>query len=60
MEKNIALKVNDKDNVATIFANGIVNGNVGEVRDKKGNAHELTVIGDVQYGNKIGIAHIKK
>lgn len=60
MEKNIALKVNDKDNVATIFANGIVNGNVVEVRDKKGNAHELTVIGDVPYGHKIAIAPIKK
>lgn len=60
MEKNIALKVNDKDNVATIFANGIVNGNVVEVRDKKGNARELTVIGDVPYGHKIAIAPIKK
>ena len=33
----IALKVNDLDNVATIFANGIVDGTVVEVRDKKGN-----------------------
>ena len=32
----IALKVNDRDNVATIFANGIHNGSEVELRDKKG------------------------
>lgn len=35
MEIKLALKVNDKDNVATIFANGITNGTEVEIRDKK-------------------------
>ena len=38
MEIKLALKVNDKDNVATIFANGITDGTEVEIRDKKGNA----------------------
>ena len=54
----IALKVNDKDNVATIFANGIVDGTVVEVRDKKGNSEEITVKGDVPYGHKIAVKDI--
>ena len=45
MEIKLALKVNDKDNVATIFANGITDG---------------TVIGDVPYGHKIAVRDIKK
>ena len=36
MEIKLALKVNDKDNVATIFANGITDGTEVEIRDKKG------------------------
>ena len=36
MELKLALKVDDLDNVATIFANGIVDGAKVEVRDKKG------------------------
>ena len=36
MELKLALKVDDLDNVATIFANGIVDGTQVEVRDKKG------------------------
>ena len=36
MERKLALKVDDLDNVATIFANGIVDGAKVEVRDKKG------------------------
>ena len=34
MELKLALKVDDLDNVATIFANGIVNGMEVEIRDK--------------------------
>lgn len=45
MEIKLALKVNDKDNVATIFANGITDGTEVEIRDKKGNAETVTVIG---------------
>ena len=59
-EAKIALHVNDKDNVATIFANGIVDGTQVEVRDKKGNSEIMTVIGDVPYGHKIALRDIAK
>ena len=52
MELKIALKVDDKDNVATIFANGITDGTEVEIRDKKGNADLVNVIGDIPYGHK--------
>ena len=58
MALNLALKVNDKDNVATIFANGITDGTQVEVRDKKGNSQLLTVHGDVPYGHKIALTDI--
>ena len=32
----LALKVNDKDNVATIFAEQVQGGDVIQIRDKKG------------------------
>ena len=57
---NLALKVNDLDNVATIFANGITDGTIIEVRDKKGNSENVKVIGDVPYGHKIAVKDIKK
>ena len=60
MSVNIALKVTDLDNVATIFANGITDGTEVEVRDKKGNAETVKVIGDVTYGHKIAVKDIKK
>jgi altronate dehydratase small subunit len=60
MELKLALKVDDLDNVATIFANGIVDGTVIEVRDKKGNMEEITVHGDVPYGHKIALYDLKK
>ena len=41
MELKIALKVDDKDNVATIFANGITDGTEVEIRDKKGNVDTI-------------------
>lgn len=58
MALNLALKVSDKDNVATIFANGITDGTQVEVRDKRGESALLTVHGDVPYGHKIAIAEI--
>ena len=60
MSVNIALKVTDLDNVATIFANGITDGTEVEVRNKKGNAETVKVIGDVPYGHKIAVKDIKK
>ena len=40
-ELKIALKVNDLDNVATIFANDVTDGTVVEMRDKKGTPFAL-------------------
>ncbi len=59
-ELKIALRVNDLDNVATIFANGICDGMEVEIRDKKGNKEKATVIGDVPYGHKIAVKDISK
>lgn len=60
MSLNLALKVTDLDNVATIFANGITDGMEVEIRDKKGNTDNAVVIGDVPYGHKIAVKDIKK
>lgn len=60
MEVKIALKVNDKDNVATIFAEGIADGAEVEVLDKRGERERLFVSGDVPYGHKIAVRDIKK
>ncbi len=60
MENCLALKVTDKDNVATIFANGVKDGTEVDVRDKKGGSETVKVIGDVPYGHKIAVRDIKK
>jgi altronate dehydratase small subunit len=60
MELKLALKVDDLDNVATIFANGITDGMQVEMRDKKGVSEIITVCGDVPYGHKIAVTDIKK
>ena len=59
-EAKIALHVNDKDNVATIFANGITDGTEVEIRNKRGECTPVTVIGDVPYGHKIAVRDIRK
>ena len=48
MELKLALKVDDLDNVATIFANGITDGTEVEVRYKMGNSEIIRVNGDVR------------
>ncbi|MGE4484851.1 MAG: UxaA family hydrolase [Oscillospiraceae bacterium] len=58
MEMKLALKVDNKDNVATIFANGIKSGAHVEMRDKKGRVEVITVNGDVPYGHKIAVTDI--
>ena len=60
MELKLALKVDDLDNVATIFANGITDGMQVEMRDKKGVSEIITVCGDVPYGHKIAVKDIEK
>lgn len=58
MDLKLALKVSDKDNVATIFAEGILDGAEVEVRDKRGESETVRVIGDVPYGHKIAVCDI--
>ncbi len=58
MAFNIALKVNDLDNVATVFAEGVSKGQEVEVRDKKGQNWIITVLEDIPYGHKIALTEI--
>ncbi|NLJ41028.1 MAG: UxaA family hydrolase [Clostridiales bacterium] len=58
MALNIALKVNDLDNVATVFVNGIEANDQVEVRDSKGNRYPITVSGPIPYGHKLAIDDI--
>ena len=60
MDLKLALKVSDKDNVATIFADGIVDGTEVEIRDKRGDSEKVKVIGDVPFGHKIAVRDIHK
>ena len=56
----LALKVNDKDNVATIFAEQVQGGDVIQIRDKKGETTEVKALEAVPYGHKIALCDIKK
>lgn len=60
MSLQLALKINESDNVATIFANDIIAGSQVEVRDKKGNSEIIKVLGNVPYGHKIALKCIHK
>lgn len=58
MEEKLALRVDDLDNVATIFANGITAGTEVAVRDKKGAIDRITVHSDIPYGHKVAVTDI--
>jgi altronate dehydratase small subunit len=58
MTLNLALKVHEDDNVATIFAQGIVAGASVEARDKKGASETVTVRSDIPYGHKAALRDI--
>ena len=60
MSDILALKVNDKDNVATIFSNDVKAGMTVSVRDKKGNSVPETLLADIPYGHKVAVKPIKK
>lgn len=51
----LALKVNDLDNVATVFSNEAAAGCTVEVRDKKGNGYSLKILSDIPYGHKVAL-----
>lgn len=54
----IALKVNDADNVATIFTENIAAGTEVEVHDKKGNRSKLMLKDSIPYGHKVALRDI--
>ena len=56
----IALKVNDLDNVATLFSNEGKAGAEIEIRDKKGESRLITLKNDIPYGHKIALCPIEK
>ena len=60
MELKLALRVDDLDNVATVFANGVTAGTEVEIRDKRGNLDPVVVLADVPYGHKIAVRDIAK
>ena len=54
----LALKVNDLDNVATLFSNEGKAGAEIEIRDKKGESSTLVLKNDIPYGHKIALCDI--
>lgn len=54
----VALQVNPKDNVATVFENGITKGRTVEVRDKTGGCAPMNVLSDIPYGHKVALRDI--
>lgn len=56
----LALRVDDLDNVATVFANGVTAGMELEVRDKKGNIDRIVVHSDIPFGHKIAVTDIPR
>lgn len=56
----LALKVNDADNIATIFANDVKSGMTVTVKDKKGDSFNVEVLSDIPYGHKVAIKPISK
>ena len=53
-----ALRMDDLDNVATVFEEGVVPGTVVEIRDKKGRASRLTARAAIAYGHKLALGPI--
>lgn len=60
MEPGYGLKVNAEDNVATVFINGIKQGDTIIVRDKKGREENFVALNAIPYGHKIALRDIKK
>lgn len=56
----LALKINDDDNVATIFSNGAEKGVTVTVKDKKGETREIAISESIPYGHKLAIRDIAK
>ena len=56
----IAVKAKDIDNVATVFADDVVDGTLVMVHDAGGNQAPTKVIGDIPYGHKIALRDISE
>lgn len=56
----LALKINEKDNVATVFSNGAEKGAAVTVKDEKGVEKEIVISEDIPYGHKLAIRDIAK
>jgi altronate dehydratase small subunit len=56
--KILALRVNDKDNVATLFSNGAEQGLQAEVRDQRGDSTAIELRDNIPYGHKIALTAI--
>ena len=59
-QTKLALQCDEKDNVATVFANGVAAGMEVDVRDKKRNTQVIEVLGNVPYGHKIALRDIRE
>ncbi len=57
--KVLALKVNEKDNVATLFSNNADSGVNSEVRDHQGASTLVKLEDKVPYGHKIALTKIE-
>ena len=53
MEQKIALKVNSKDNVATIFADDVIDGSIVALRDEKGRSEQ-----DIRKGEYVHVHNL--
>ena len=54
-----ALQVHNKDNVATVFGNGVAEGNAVTVRSKRGEEHEVIALSAIPYGHKLACTPIR-
>ena len=55
-----ALKIQAKDNVATVFDHGAKAGSILEVTDRLGEVTPLAIIEDIPYGHKAALTDIPK
>ncbi len=56
----MALRCNDKDNVAVLFEENVAAGTEVDVRDKRGNVTPMTLRQAVPYGHKLAVVPIAR
>ena len=59
MDLKLALQVDDMDNVATVFAEEVKDGDTVLIKNTKGSTAEGKVTGDIPFGHKIAVKAIK-